>query len=72
MMRSDDLFREMNYVIENFSQYLISSLVLAMNLTLESLKNIENVKTNYGVMNSILHIIKSILGQEELPDFYEE
>jgi hypothetical protein len=71
-MRSDDLFREMNYVIENFSQYLISSLVLAMNLTLESLKNIENVKTNYGVMNSILHIIKSILGQEELPDFYEE
>ena len=68
-MRSDDLFREMNYVIENFSQYLISSLVLAMNLTLESLKNIENVKTNYGVMNSILHIIKSILGQEELPDF---
>lgn len=43
-----------------------------MNLTLESLKNIENVKTNYGVMNSILHIIKSILGQEELPDFYEE
>ncbi len=72
MMRSDDLFREMNYVIENFSQYLISSLVLAMNLTLESFKNIENVKTNYGVMNSILHIIKSILGQEELPDFYEE
>ena len=37
MMRSDDLYREMNYVIENFSQYLISSLGLAMNLTLESL-----------------------------------
>jgi hypothetical protein len=31
-----------------------------------------NEKTNYGVMNSILHIIQSILGQEELPDFYEE
>jgi hypothetical protein len=29
-MRSDDLYREMNYVIENFSQYLISSLGLAM------------------------------------------
>ena len=71
-MRSDDLYREMNYVIENFSQHLISSLGLAMNLTLESLQNIQSVKTNYGVMNSILHIIQSILGQEELPDFYEE
>lgn len=71
MMRSDDLYREMNYVIENLSEHLISSLLLCMNLTLESLQNIQSVKTNYGVMNSILHIIQSILGQEELPDFYE-
>ena len=57
MMRSDDLYREMNYVIENLSEHLISSLLLCMNLTVESLQNIEIVKTNYGVMNSILHII---------------
>lgn len=25
-----------------------------------------------GILNSILHIIESILSQEELPDFYEE
>jgi hypothetical protein len=24
-----------------------------------------------GILNSILHIIESILSQEELPDFYE-
>ena len=57
MMRSDDLYREMNYVIENLSEHLISSLLQCMNLTVESLQNIEIVKTNYGVMNSILHII---------------
>jgi len=25
-----------------------------------------------GIINSVLHIIESILSQEELPDFYEE
>ena len=30
------------------------------------------IKTLYSVMNSILHIIESVLSQEELPDFYEE
>ena len=34
--------------------------------------NEQLIKDLYGVMNSILHIIESILGQEELPDFYEE
>jgi hypothetical protein len=34
--------------------------------------NLDLIKTLYGVMNSILHIIESILSQEELPDFYEE
>ena len=28
--------------------------------------------TLLGILNSILHIIESILSQEELPDFYEE
>jgi hypothetical protein len=30
------------------------------------------VKTLLGILNSIFHIIESILSQEELPDFYEE
>ena len=34
--------------------------------------NLDLIKTLYGVINSILHIIESILSQEELPDFYEE
>ena len=25
-----------------------------------------------GILNSVLHIIESILSQEELPDYYEE
>lgn len=28
--------------------------------------------TLLGILNSILHIIESILSQEELPDFYED
>ena len=31
MMRSDDLYREMNYVIENFSPHLLNSLQNAAN-----------------------------------------
>jgi hypothetical protein len=30
------------------------------------------VTTCLGIISSILHIIESILSQEELPDFYEE
>lgn len=34
--------------------------------------NEQLIRDLFSVMNSILHIIESILGQEELPDFYEE
>ena len=30
------------------------------------------IKTLLGILNSILHIIESILSQEELPDYYED
>ena len=30
------------------------------------------IRDLYSVMNSILHVVESILGQEELPDFYED
>lgn len=30
------------------------------------------IRVLYSVMNSTLHIIESVLSQEELPDFYEE
>lgn len=34
--------------------------------------NEAEIKSVYSTLNAILHIIESILGQEELPDFYEE
>jgi Cse1 len=34
--------------------------------------NLQALQTMFSVLNSVLHIIESFLGQEELPDFYEE
>ena len=34
--------------------------------------DLDTVRACLGILNSILHIIESILSQEELPDFYEE
>lgn len=34
--------------------------------------NVDHLVTVLGFLNSVLHIIESILSQEELPDFYEE
>ena len=34
--------------------------------------NVDHLVTVLGISNSVLHIIESILSQEELPDFYEE
>lgn len=64
----------MNYVIENLSQHLIKTLVTCQKMA-EDQANSGNepmIKSLYSVMNSVLHIIESILSQEELPDFYEE
>jgi len=34
--------------------------------------NVDHLVTALGFSNSVLHIIESILSQEELPDFYKE
>ena len=74
MFRSDELYTEMNYVIENLSQHMINSLgqcvQMAQNEAAQGDESI--IRVLYSVMNSILHIIESVLSQEELPDFYEE
>lgn len=74
MFRSDALYTEMNYVIELFSQHLIDTLAQCVSQAqqAEAQQNEAHIRCLYGVMNSILHIIESILSQEELPDFYEE
>lgn len=74
MFRSDDLFIEMNYVITNVSQHLLQSLVHCVSLAQQpdSQANLDMIRSLYSVMNSILHIIESIISQEELPDFYED
>ena len=74
MFRCDALYTEMNYVIELFSQTLIDTLGFCINQAQQNsqTQDVGLIKCLYGVMNSILHIIESILSQEELPDFYED
>ena len=73
MFRSDALYSEMNYVIENLSNHMLSALCNCLNMAKDEANsgNEELIKSLYCVMNSIMHIIESILSQEELPDFYE-
>lgn len=75
MFRSDDLFREMIYVIEHFSEYLLGTLIKCAEMAQSLQQGDQNegqVKMAFAVINSILHIIESIISQEELPDYYEE
>jgi exportin-2 (importin alpha re-exporter) len=72
MQRSDALYTEMNYVIENFSEHLIRVMTLCINSAQEAGNNFDALTDLYTVLNAIFHIIESILAQEELPDFYEE
>ena len=72
MQRSDALYTEMNYVIENFSEHLIRVMNMCINSARAAGNNFEILTDLYALLNSIFHIIESILSQEELPDFYEE
>lgn len=63
MFRSDELFIEMNYVIENLSEHLLNFLVQCVNMA-KSPENHNNevlIKQLYSIMNSTLHIIESII-----------
>ena len=73
MNRSDDLYREMLYVIETVSEHLVGTLRMCVSAVEQMQTPSEpEIKNLYMTMNAILHIIESLLGQEELPDFYEE
>jgi hypothetical protein len=75
MFRSDDLFREMIYVIDNFSDHLLNTLMKCAEMGQQLQQGDQNegqVKMAFAVINSILHIIESIISQEELPNFYED
>jgi hypothetical protein len=78
MFRSDALYTEMNYMIENLSELLVANLMTAVNgLSAQTSKGVDEVSTNetrllLSTVNSTFHIIESILSQEELPDFYED
>lgn len=71
MFRSDALYTEMNYMIENVSPHLINNLHFAT----QGLAQQHDSDTHIAyltICNCVLHIVESILSQEELPDFYEE
>jgi len=63
MFRSDNLYSEMNYVIENMSPHLVNTLVQCIQMAQQpnADSNLDQIKTLYSIMNSILHIIESIL-----------
>ena len=71
MFRSDALYIEMNYMIESLSPHLLANLVNATQ-QLKTTQDPELVATLLTVCNCVLHIMESILSQEELPDFYED
>jgi len=76
MFRCDDLYREMNYMIEHLSSHLLNNLIFAVtqlqqiNAALGSSHS--DVQMLVSTAKSVLHIFESVLSQEELPDFYEE
>lgn len=76
MFRSDDLYREMNYMIENLSGHLLNNLMYAVTqlstLSQTQGADVEQMRLLISTANSVLHIFESVLAQEELPDFYEE
>jgi len=63
MFRSDALYTEMNYVIENFSSHLMNALGQCFQMAQQDQvqSNEQLLRTLYSVMNSILHIIESVL-----------
>ena len=73
MFRSDDLFREIIYVDDTMSSYMLNSLSQCVQMAQDpsNITSEQNIRTLFGVMNSILHIIESLISQEELLDSYE-
>lgn len=72
MFRSDALYSEMNYMIESLSVTLLTQATNCVEMAKQNAQDEGTVTACLGILNSVLHIIESILSQEELPDFYEE
>jgi len=72
MFRSDNLYIEMNYVIEHLSPHLLLQAGNCVEAAKVQSSDVGIIQTCLAIINSVLHIIQSILSQEELPDFYEE
>ena len=72
MFRSDALYSEMNYIIENLSGHLLTQATNCIEAAKQGSQDAGLVGTCLSIISSIMHIIESILSQEELPDFYEE
>ena len=65
MFRSDDLYMEMNYMIENLSNHLMQNMFNAITALGQALTKGPEAKDEVimlvSITNSVLHIIESIL-----------
>ncbi len=69
MFRSDALYIEMNYIIEQLSAPLLQALLSAVQQQDAPAAPHDELLL---ISNAVLHVFESVLSQEELPDFYEE
>lgn len=72
MFRSDALYSEMNYMIEHLSGHLLLQANNCMEMAKQQTADRPTIEVCLSILNNVLHIIESILSQEELPDFYED
>lgn len=61
MFRSDALYSEMNYIIENLSVHLLTQANNCIQAAKANSGDQNLVSTCLGIISSILHIIESIL-----------
>ena len=61
MFRSDALYSEMNYIIENLSVHLLTQATNCIEAAKQSSHDQALVTTCLSIISSILHIIESIL-----------
>ena len=62
MFRSDALYTEINYVVENLSVHLLNQATNCVELAKQNSENADTLKVVLGIINSCLHIVESLLG----------
>jgi len=70
--RSDDLFREMNYMIDLTAEPNQATLQQCVDHFSKNIQDKATADTFLSVANSNLLIILYCMGQDEIPDFYAE